>query len=108
MPSGRLAVRKSRLNLSTLGSVIPRNHKMEVYFREMRRRPFKTFLKSGEAHSLPAYRIVEAARYLNIPTSTLRLWVSGQRYQTQAGPRFFRNGAVSLLIVPRLHNRKRG
>jgi len=63
---------------------------MVVYFREMRRRPFKTFVKSDEARSLPAYRIVDAARYLNIPTSTLRSWVSGQRYQTQEGPQFFR------------------
>jgi len=58
--------------------------------RRMRRRPFKTFVPRDDARSLPAYRVVEASRYLNIPTSTLRAWVSGQKHETQAGPEFFR------------------
>lgn len=39
---------------------------------------------------MPAYRIVEAARYLSIPASTLRAWVSGQKYRTDSGSKFFR------------------
>jgi uncharacterized protein (DUF433 family)/transposase-like protein len=34
----------------------------------------------------PAYSIAEAARYLDIPTATLRYWVFGGSYQTQQGP----------------------
>jgi len=60
-----------------------------VYSPQMRRRSFKTLIHDNDPRCLPAYRVVEAARYLNIPTSTLRSWVSGQQYQTQRGPQFF-------------------
>lgn len=60
-----------------------------LYCAQMRRKPFKTAIQSDDPRNLPAYRIVEAARYLNIPASTLRSWVSGQRYRTQAGSQFF-------------------
>lgn len=56
----------------------------------MRRRLFKNSIASDDPRNLPAYRISEAARYLNIPVSTLRSWVSGQHYQTHAGSQFFR------------------
>lgn len=37
-----------------------------------------------------AYSIAEAARYLSIPTATLRSWVAGRRYPTGSGPKFFK------------------
>lgn len=49
----------------------------------MRRRPPQT--KPRDPRELPAYRIPEAARYLRIPVTTLRAWVSGQRYVTASG-----------------------
>jgi uncharacterized protein (DUF433 family)/transposase-like protein len=36
---------------------------------------------------LPAYSIAETARYLDIPTATLRYWVLGAPYRTQRGVR---------------------
>lgn len=38
----------------------------------------------------PAYSLTEASRYLSIPPATLRSWVAGRKYSTEAGPRFFR------------------
>lgn len=61
-----------------------------LYCTQMRRKRFRTAIQSDDPRNLPAYRIVEAARYLNIPASTLRSWVSGQRYRTQGGSQFFR------------------
>jgi uncharacterized protein (DUF433 family) len=38
----------------------------------------------------PAYSISEASRYLSIPPATLRSWVAGRKYPTDAGSKFFR------------------
>lgn len=43
-----------------------------------------------DPRNLPAYGLVEAARYLRIPQATLRSWVVGRLYPTAAGERFFR------------------
>jgi uncharacterized protein (DUF433 family) len=56
----------------------------------MRKTAYKDAAQPEDPRYLPAYRIVEASRYLNIPASTLRAWVSGQKYQTRAGSTFFR------------------
>jgi len=48
------------------------------------------FNLSQDPRELPAYGVVEAARYLLIPLSTLKSWVRGRPYPTQAGERFFR------------------
>ncbi len=42
-----------------------------------------------DPRELPAYSIREAAHYLRIPESTLRSWVLGRYYPTEAGKRFF-------------------
>lgn len=39
---------------------------------------------------VPAYGLMEAARYLGIPVSTLRSWTLGQPYQVRGMDRFFR------------------
>lgn len=39
---------------------------------------------------LAAYSLSEASRYLLIPPATLRSWVVGRKYPTEAGPKFFR------------------
>lgn len=38
----------------------------------------------------PAYSLPEASRYLSIPLATLRSWVAGRKYPTDAGPKFFK------------------
>jgi uncharacterized protein (DUF433 family) len=38
---------------------------------------------------MPAYGTSEVAHYLQIPASTLRSWVKGRCYPTEAGPGFF-------------------
>lgn len=43
-----------------------------------------------EPRELPAYTISEAARYLRMPTATLRSWVVGRYYPTEAGRNFFK------------------
>jgi uncharacterized protein (DUF433 family) len=42
-----------------------------------------------DPRELPAYRIAEAAHYLQIPSSTLRSWTVGRHYPTAGGKRFF-------------------
>jgi uncharacterized protein (DUF433 family) len=51
----------------------------------------KTFDVHSEQdpRNLPAYGIVEAARYLRIPLETLRSWVRGRFYPTREGKRKF-------------------
>ncbi len=49
-----------------------------------------------DSRELPAYGISEAAHYLRIPQTTLRAWVLGQHYHTQAGRQFFR----PIIILP--------
>ena len=43
-----------------------------------------------DPRELPAYRIPEAAHYLRTPEATLRSWVVGRSYPTEAGPKIFR------------------
>ena len=38
---------------------------------------------------MPAYGITEVGHYLQIPPSTLRSWVKGRFYPTEAGHQFF-------------------
>jgi len=40
---------------------------------------------SRSARELPNYRLPEAAHYLRVPTSTLRMWLFGQAYPTAGG-----------------------
>ncbi len=48
------------------------------------------WVKTGrDPRDLPAYSIPDAAHYLRMPASTLRAWVVGQGYQTDAGRRRF-------------------
>jgi uncharacterized protein (DUF433 family) len=44
---------------------------------------------SRDPRDVPAYGLLEAARYLGIPVSTLRSWTLGQRYRVRGGARFF-------------------
>jgi len=39
---------------------------------------------------MPAYALAEAAHYLLIPPATLRSWVRGRSYPTEAGQQFFK------------------
>src|SRR5439155_24832812 len=41
-----------------------------------------------DPREMPAYSIPEAAHYLQMPPSTLRWWVKGWTYRTDAGERF--------------------
>jgi uncharacterized protein (DUF433 family) len=47
------------------------------------------FRMKHDARELPAYGITEAAHYLRMPRATLRSWVAGRYYPTEAGRRFF-------------------
>jgi len=42
-----------------------------------------------DPREVPAYGIAEAARYLDMPTSTLRSWTVGQTYRLHGEQRFF-------------------
>ncbi|MCS6805645.1 MAG: DUF433 domain-containing protein [Acidobacteriota bacterium] len=53
----------------------------------------------SDPRELPAYFIQEAARYLVIPVSTIRSWVVGYPYSTQAGQKYFKP-----IIVPASKN----
>lgn len=43
-----------------------------------------------DVRDMPAYGVGEAAHYLRIPLATLRSWVLGRFYPTDAGKKFFR------------------
>lgn len=43
-----------------------------------------------DLREVPAYAIAEAARYLGMPTATLRSWVIGRMYPVAGGTRLFR------------------
>jgi hypothetical protein len=71
--------------------------------------------RQGEAHmeannlyggqdprEMPAYSILEAAHYLQMPSSTLRWWVKGWTYRIDAGERF----SSPLLVLPGAPERK--
>ncbi len=49
-----------------------------------------------DPRELAAYGISEAAHYLRVPQTTLRSWVLGQHYHTQAGRQFFK----PIIILP--------
>lgn len=49
-----------------------------------------------DPREMPAYSIPEAAHYLQMPPSTLRSWVKGWAYRTEAGKRF----SSPLLMLP--------
>jgi uncharacterized protein (DUF433 family) len=49
-----------------------------------------------DPREMPAYGIPEAAHYLQMPSSTLRGWVKGWTYRTEAGERF----SSPLLVLP--------
>ena len=51
---------------------------------------------------MPAYSIFEGAHYLQMPSSTLRWWVKGWTYRTDAGERF----SSPLLVLPVAPERK--
>lgn len=53
-----------------------------------------------DPREMPAYSIAEASHYLQIPCSTLRSWVRGRRYPTEAGPKLFE----PLLVLPEASN----
>lgn len=44
-----------------------------------------------DPRGLPNYRLPEAAHYLRVPVSTLRMWIFGQAYRTAAGRRLSRS-----------------
>jgi len=44
--------------------------------------------RGKEPREMPAYGITEAAHYLRLPPSTLRSWVRGRHYPTEAGQRY--------------------
>jgi len=39
-------------------------------------------------HHAPIYPVVDAARYLRIPSGTLQAWLRGRTYQTKDGQQF--------------------
>lgn len=45
----------------------------------------RQFYGGFDPQDAPAYRIADAARYLHLPSSTLRWWVLGGEYQTTGG-----------------------
>lgn len=59
------------------------------------------FYSGQDPRELPTYSLPEAAHYLRIPRATLRSWVVGRPYPTQAGTRFFK----PLIRLPDKHKR---
>ncbi len=61
------------------------------------KRTSRTRIHSDDPREMPAYGLAEAARYLRIPSTTLRAWTRGQRYRTPSGrARFF----APVIILP--------
>lgn len=56
----------------------------------MSRRRLPTLEPGRDPRELPAYSLPEATQYLRMPPATLRSWVIGRYYPTDAGKRFFR------------------
>lgn len=54
------------------------------------------FYGGQDPRVMPAYSIAEASHYLQMPSSTLRSWVKGRYYPTEAGKRFFE----PLIVLP--------
>jgi hypothetical protein len=40
---------------------------------------------TADIYNIPTYSVTDAARYLPIPTDTLRTWVQGRTYKTKQG-----------------------
>lgn len=61
------------------------------------------FSKSNDIREIATYGVTEAAHYLRIPRTTIRDWISGRHYRSNAGVRFSRpsihipNPSVKLL-----------
>jgi uncharacterized protein (DUF433 family) len=55
--------------------------------------------QESDLRSQPAYGLAEAARYVKLPTATLRSWVVGRAYPTSAG-----EGRFQPIIHPAGHN----
>lgn len=53
-------------------------------------RRVKTERRAPDPRELPNYRLPEAAHYLRVPESTLRMWIFGQAYPTTAGKKVSR------------------
>ena len=52
-----------------------------------------------DLRDVPNYRLPEAAHYLRIPQSTLRMWIFGQAYVTASG----RRTSESLIAISDVH-----
>jgi uncharacterized protein (DUF433 family) len=63
-----------------------------LIFRLMRE---SSLYQGRDPRALPAYSLAEAARYLRIPSATLRSWLVGRTYPTQSG-----TGSFEPLIRP--------
>jgi uncharacterized protein (DUF433 family) len=53
-------------------------------------RPETNTTNSADPRELPSYGITEAAHYLRLPLATLRSWVRGRHYPTEAGRKYFK------------------
>jgi uncharacterized protein (DUF433 family) len=53
-----------------------------------------------DPREMSAYSIAEASHYLHMPASTLRSWVRGRHYPTEAGLKFFE----PLIVLPEASN----
>lgn len=53
------------------------------------RLPIPDLVKIDDPRNVPTYSIPEAAHYVRIPPETLRSWVIGRPYQTEAGKKWF-------------------
>ncbi len=63
----------------------------------MKRTSRTRWIHSDDPREMPAYGLAEAARYLRIPSTTLRAWTRGQHYRTSSGDaRFF----APVIILP--------
>lgn len=55
---------------------------------------------NADPRLLPAYTVLDAARYLLVPVATLRSWVAGRPYPTKKGQKYF-----SPVVIPSLSNK---
>lgn len=55
-----------------------------------------------DPRNIPTYSISDAARYLRIPTGTIRSWTVGRQYPTANGSNFFKPLIPILDLKPRL------
>jgi uncharacterized protein (DUF433 family) len=59
-----------------------------------------TFYGGHDPREMPAYGIVEAAHYLQLPASTLRAWVRGRLYPTDTEEKW----SAPLITLPASHD----